>query len=63
MTSLRSQVNLRLSDPAKEMLESLIDRFGGSQGTVVERLIRDEVARLKQTEGFQVGRNLGGRGV
>lgn len=57
------QVNFRLSQEGKEILLALQDRFGTSQSGVFERLLRDEKMRLEKSEGFKVGRKLGGRGT
>jgi len=60
-TMVKAQLNIRLSDQARAYLDALQDRYGLSQGGIVELLIRDRVVHLKQTEGWEPKRTLGAK--
>lgn len=59
----KKQFNILLSARAHEIVAFLQERYGSSQGAVVERLLRDELQRLVQTEGVDPTRlrRLGGK--
>lgn len=60
MPSSKKQINFRLSDDGKQILDQLQDLWGLTQGAIFERLLREEKHRLEE-EGYIVKNKLGGR--
>lgn len=46
MPSLRSQLNMRLTDAGHEQFAAIVEAQGISQAAVFERLVREEYARM-----------------